>query len=216
MRRVLATTGLVLTVICSLCACADSAPDVPASSPPSSAVTTAADDGVILEGKPLLVTPSPASFDGTVVEVADGVSMTIPSVMGDLKDWGPNRVKAVYHTTAEDLGMIDVDTATFDFDTVNLQARSEWQAYAKDDASPSELVQVSWPGAVDAYAFTWSQSADLSVFEPGLSGSVQVDGAALLLRTESGQDVYLAAYAAAGELNGNPAVAALNSVTLTR
>ncbi|MDO4242960.1 MAG: hypothetical protein Q4C85_04250 [Actinomyces sp.] len=172
--------------------------------------------GTVESGPPLIVEVTQQSTDGTSIEVVTGVSVTLPSTLGSFSDSSSAKRRARYYAATDDFGLIAVDTASFKVDAPGMAARGEWEASREQVTELSALMETTWPGAEYAWTWTWTQSADASVFDPegGAAGVVAVDGAALLMRTTAGQDLYLAAFAPQGELEGSAPLAALESLSI--
>ena len=182
---------------------------------PTSETSPSAD--VVESGPPLLVEVEPRSIDGETVEIAPGASMTLPPDLGSLPDDGSSPRRARYYAASDDFGLLAVDTSAFRVDAPGMAARGEWEASKSQVTTLSALVETTWPGAEYAWTWTWTQTADAAVFDPDgrASGTVTVDGAALLMRTTTGQDLYIAAFAPQGTLEESTPLAALESLTIS-
>lgn len=168
-------------------------------------------------GPPLIVEVAPQQGEGSTVEIAPGVNMTLPSALGSFTDDGSSRRRARYYEAINSFGLIVVDTSTFKVDAPGMVARGEWKASKDQVTTLSALVETTWPGAEYAWTWTWTQAADASVFDPEskAAGTVTGDGAALLMRTTGGQDLYIVALAPQGEFEGSAPLAALESLTIS-
>ncbi|MCL3777082.1 MULTISPECIES: hypothetical protein [unclassified Actinomyces] len=218
-RRRAAALAAAAPVLALAAACGDDTPSPTgtasgqavqeASAGTSSAVTPDLD----AEREDPQLVPSPAPTDGETFEAAADVHLTVPSALTHTttKD---GQTRWLYYVSDEDCGMLDVVAAPFFWGTAAEEADDQWQAYVDDTDSASALVQVEWPGAADAWSWTWEQVADRAVFDGSLSGVVNVSGVSVILTTEGGQDLRVTAYAPAGALEGSAAVAAMQSLVL--
>jgi len=166
----------------------------------------------------------------TIVEGVDGldpyyseylpqlaVTVTLPAELTEITWYGDphSRVKPHFYKGAGDCGLLDINVDHFRFESAQTSAFDEWEAYRRDCPDvTSTIVALDWPGAEGAWAWTWDQPADASILSDSATGTVNLSGVCMMLRSTSGQDVYIAAYAPRGGLQGCPALRALDSLTL--
>ena len=167
-------------------------------------------------GGPLQVTPAPQKTEGQALNPIEGVTVTLPAELTEITWYGDHRVKPHFYKTSTDLGLLDINLARSRFQSAETSAFDEWEAYRRDGPTvTSTIVALDWPGAEGAWAWTWDQPADASILSDSATGTVNLSGVCMMLRSTSGQDVYIAAYAPQGGLQGCPALRALNSLTLS-
>lgn len=167
-------------------------------------------------GGPLQVTPAPQKTEGQALNPIEGVTVTLPAELTEITWYGDHRVKSHFYKTSTDLGLLDINLARSRFQSAETSAFDEWEAYRRDGPTvTSTIVALDWPGAEGAWAWTWDQPADASILSDSATGTVNLSGVCMMLRSTSGQDVYIAAYAPQGGLQGCPALRALNSLTLS-
>lgn len=209
--------GLTAALGVGLAGCAGGGGSASGSPTPTSTPEASLPAGAVESGPPLLVEVEPRSSEGETLEIAPGVSMTLPPALGSLPDDGSSPRRARYYVASEDFGLLAVDTSAFRVDAPGMVARGEWEASQSQVTTLSALVETTWPGAEYAWTWTWTQVADAAVFDPegGAPGTVSVDGAALLMRTTGGQDLYIGAFAPQGKLEGSAPLAALESLTIS-
>lgn len=162
----------------------------------------------------LQAVPTPQPTGGKTLTMGK-VTVTVPTELNEVKDFGETRKKPFFYVSDDNLGLLDINIARFRFSEADVSAEDEWQAY-RDDASDSisKMMKISWPGAETAWAWTWDQPADFTFFTDKAKGVVNLSGICMMLRSTSGQDLYIAAYAPKGKLAGSPALKALNSLKL--
>ncbi len=167
-------------------------------------------------GGPLQVTPAPQKTEGQALNPIEDVTVTLPAELTEITWYGDHRVKPHFYKTSTDLGLLDINLARSRFQSAETSAFDEWEAYRRDGPTvTSTIVALDWPGAEGAWAWTWDQPADASILSDSATGTVNLSGVCMMLRSTSGQDVYIAAYAPQGGLQGCPALRALNSLTLS-
>lgn len=167
-------------------------------------------------GGPLQVTPAPQKTEGQALNPIEGVTVTLPAELTEITWYGDHRVKPHFYKTSTDLGLLDINLAHSRFQSAETSAFDEWEAYRRDGPTvTSTIVALDWPGAEGAWAWTWDQPADASILSDSATGTVNLSGVCMMLHSTSGQDVYIAAYAPQGGLQGCPALRALNSLTLS-
>jgi lipoprotein len=167
-------------------------------------------------GDALAVTPKPKPIQGASRQLVDGVAITLPTELSTVKTYGPKRLKAYYFRSHEDVGLLDINWANFVHGETGVEASSQWKAYRDDTSTTSTLVQVQWPNADEAWAWTWDQVADFSELDSSFSkGASNLSAASMVLKTVQGQDVYIAAYAPEGSLADSPAFNAMCSLVLS-
>lgn len=167
-------------------------------------------------GGPLQVTPASEKTEGQALSL-ETVTVTLPAELTEITWYGDphSRVKPHFYKGAGDCGLLDINVDHFRFESAETSAFDEWEAYRRDGPDvTSTIVEVDWPGAEGAWAWTWDQPADASILSDSATGTVNLSGVCMMLRSTSGQDVYIAAYAPQGGLQGCPALRALNSLTL--
>lgn len=166
-------------------------------------------------GGPLQVTPEPEKTEGQALNPIEGVTVTLPAELTEITWYGDHRVKPHFYKTPTDLGLLDINLARSRFQSAETSAFDEWDAYRADGPTvTSTIAALDWPGAEGAWAWTWDQPADASILSDSATGTVNLSGVCMMLRSTSGQDVYIAAYSPQGGLQGCPALRALNSLTL--
>ena len=167
-------------------------------------------------GGPLQVTPAPEKTEGQALSL-ETVTVTLPAELTEITWYGDphSRVKPHFYKGAGDCGLLDINVDHFRFESAQTSAFDEWEAYRRDGPTvTSTIVALDWPGAEGAWAWTWDQPADASILSDSATGTVNLSGVCMMLRSTSGQDVYIAAYAPRGGLQGCPALRALDSLTL--
>lgn len=175
-----------------------------------------ASDSGKFPGHALKVTPKPKEAQGTSRQLTDGVTITLPGELSIVKTYGPKRLKAYYFHSQDDVGLLDVNWADFAHGDTGVEASSQWQAYRDDTNTTSTLVQVDWPNAEEAWAWTWDQVADFSELDSSLGkGASNLSAVSMVLRTAREQDIYIAAYSPEGSLADSPAFMALNSLSFS-
>lgn len=206
-RQALALSGLPVLALAA--ACSDERPsptgtasqqaDGRASEGTATATTPGQGTDLNAEREDPQVVPSSTPADGESFEAAADVHLTVPAVLQHASTQN-GQTRWLYYNDDHDLGLLDVVVNPFTWDNAAEEADNQWQAYLGDTSSTSALVQVSWPGASDAWTWTWNQAGDLSIFDTSLTGAVNLSGVSLILTTEGGQDLRITAYAPAGTL----------------
>lgn len=171
-----------------------------------------ASPGVLKTGAPLALKPEPAATEGKPYQPVGSVTITIPNRFGGIEE-GPDRSSTRYFESAESFGLLGVRFEQAG-DTLEANVMAEWTEYRQNGAKVSELVQVRWPGAKKAYAWTTREEWDATVFKAKSPKKLKVEGAFITMTTEGGQYVHVAAYAPQGKLANSPALAGLRSLTI--
>ncbi len=168
--------------------------------------------GVLKTGSPLALKPTPAATEGKPYQPVGSVTITIPRRFGAVQE-DPDRSSTRYFDSAESFGLLGVRFEQAG-DTLEANVMAEWTEYRQNGAEVSDLVQVSWPGAKKAYAWTTREEWDAAVFKATNPKKLRVEGVFITMTTEGGQYVHVAAYAPQGKLADSPALAGLRSLVI--
>ncbi len=169
---------------------------------------------VIEKGADPVLILSPREVDGEEHKITKDVKITVPEKMTSFKAINDGKnIKISYFKSPTDFGMILIDTFPTNMNA-GLLALTKWQPFTKDTKTTSSLIQLDWPGA-EGYTWTWQQEGDAKNIESNQSGTLQITGISFILRTKSGQDIQIYAYAPRDKLKESPCLKVLESLTVS-